>query len=189
MALVPKETKVNAERAPWRGLVAGVLAAAMFVVILTFAAWCTNDTTRGVPRHDAGPDAAVVDAGSVDAGVLDAGVVEGPELAPVEAVPGPPVDPKAVAEAMVPVLEDCLKAALRFDPSLGGKAKLHVVAGHGSLAATLPGAPSPVLARCVATNGKLGYSDAPSEPVAVDAVIVLDGTRAAVRIDHAELAP
>ncbi len=203
MSLVARDAGEPKKRAPWRGLLAGAVAAVLFVFGLAVSAWATRDTPRGVP-HEVEPDAglvrpaarpradagvAVADAGVVvDAGAPLIGPTPPPDAGPV-IVPGPPVKTADVAALVVPVVEECLKAALRFDPALGGKASVRVVAGHGAAVVTMPVAPSPVLASCIAERGKLVYDAAPSGHVVVDVTLVLDGLRRTVSVDSAELAP
>jgi hypothetical protein len=205
MPLVSNELPSSRERPPWRGLVVGVVAAAVFIVVLAFVARATRDGAGGVvhiPTEeelalaaaalDAGP--AVVDAGApaiVDAGsVEDAGeraTVENEDAGPT-VVPLPPVDAMAVAGEVQPIVEKCLQNALRFDPSLGGKVHVDVEARAAALHATLKDAPSPVLATCFAENARaLPFANAGAETSHVEVTLQLDGLRGQVKVVSAEL--
>lgn len=212
MPLVPDDGHQNVARAPWRGLVAGVVAAVAFIVGLAVVARATRDSAGGVPpRPDeparlvavpppAGPtgedDGAVdmvvatTDAGQADAGAATvelATVEPEPDSGPVE-VPGPPVDVAQVMAEVQPVLEKCLQGALRFDPSLGGNAGLSLSIRKGVLTAAMIDAPSPVLAACVEENARaLPTQASPREPVKVEARVALDGLRGRVKVESAVL--
>lgn len=214
MPLVTTEAPSAAGRNPWRGLVVGAIASLVFILGVAVIARATRDGAGGVPREDvalaasaanadAGDPAAV--AGSADGGVdpvaiaalvdagdiIDAGPVEGPEgepdAGPAE-VAGPPVVAADVVAVTLPLVEECLKKALRFDPSLGGKARLHIVVADGKLAPSMPGASSPVLSQCVAAGAAtLAWPTAPAARHEVEARIVLDGLRKAIRVESTEL--
>ena len=194
MPLVTHEPEGPTERPPWRGVVVGLCAAILFTVALAVAAFATRDTTKGVPFHPR-PDAGFADAGFVDAGDVEADA--GPSSPPVEGpigdvdagpifVAGPPVNAADVATAMLPVVAECLRAALRFDPSLGGRVTLRVIAERGALSATLLQSSSPVLASCVTSKGKLPY-ETPRDAVAVEAKLTLDGLRGTVKLVSADV--
>jgi hypothetical protein len=199
MPLIAADPQPTSDRAPWRGLVAGTVAALAFVVVLAFTARATRDDAGPVPRELKSTPVAVVDAGSggdvqVD-GVLDAGPSNeliGPLFdAGVEGPQGPPVDALLVAARVLPVVEACLKSALRFDPSLGGRAHLTAtVSPAGRISARLTQAPSSILTGCVAEGARdLVAPTAPAEEARVDAVLVVDGLRGQVRLDSAAIAP
>lgn len=203
MPLVAEDSSQARERPPWRGLVAGAFATVAFVLGLAFVARATRDSA-GPVLHD--PEETVVAVrpsaptqGSAATDAEDAGAAESsdagdvptvepePDSGPV-LVPGPPVDVDAVTAEVRPIIEKCLQGALRFDPSLGGRARLSLLVRRGEVSATLLDAPSPVLASCVSTSASAvpSASDPPA-PVKVEARVVLDGLRGRVKIEEAEL--
>ena len=194
MPLVQNEPDGPKERPPWRGVVVGAAAGIAFILVLSVAAWSTRDTLSGVPSHP-DPDAGFPDAGFPDAGFADAGQLEGP-IGDVDGGPivvaGPPVNAGDVAQAVVPVVAECLKAALRFDPGLGGKVTARVVVHKGALTVTLPSSPSPVLASCVGSHPGVVWTAADvvagdASPVFVEATLTLDGLRATVKLVSADV--
>ncbi len=203
MPLITSEAPSTAGRNPWRGLVAGVIASLLFILGVAFVARATRDGSAGVPRdevvaallNDGGVPAFVdaLDGGALsDAGALiDAGPSEGPEGEPDTGpalVEGPPIVAADVVAVTLPLVEDCLKKALRFDPSLGGRARLRIVVADGKLAPTMPGASSPVLSQCVAAGStSLAWPTAPDARHEVEARIVLDGLRKTIRVESIEL--
>jgi hypothetical protein len=218
MPLVPVHVPASTQRAPWRGAVAGAAAALVFIVGLAIVARATRNGALAPPRHPiveevvedvaadsgtlasgapapdggAGPLDGALHAGARDADVLVvAGAVEGPIDEP-PAVPvvvaGPPVVAADVVAVAVPAVEECLKKALRFDPGLGGRVRLLVVVAAGRLALSLPSAPSPVLANCVASSGaSLAWPTTQGERHVVEGGLALDGLRGMVRVESAEL--
>lgn len=204
MPLVTTETPSPAGRNPWRGLVVGAIASLVFVLIVAAVARATRDEAGGVPREDIAVAAADAGGGSAIAGsrdggvdaagaaaVVDAGAMEGPEgepdAGPAE-VAGPPVIAADVVAVTLPLVEDCLKKALRFDPALGGKARLHIVVADGKLAPSMPGASSPVLSQCVAAGAAtLAWPTVPEARHEIEARIVLDGLRKTIRVESTEL--
>ena len=203
MPLVTTETPSTAGRAPWRGAVVGVILSLVFIALLAVVARATRDGAGGVPHEepeivdagfvDAGTVSVVADAGALDAGApfVDAGPLEGPEGeedAGPALVEGPPIVAADVVAVALPLVEDCLKKALRFDPSLGGRARLMITVANGKLSPTMPAAASPVLSSCVAAGGAtLAWPTAQGESHVVEARVVLDGLRKAVRVESAEL--
>lgn len=214
MPLITNDVPSTAGRNPWRGLVVGVIVSFVFIVGIAFVARATRDGAGGVPHDevvgilDAGAlvdGAALVDSDGgvlvqvasdggvrVDAGpFIDAGPSEGPEGEADSGpalVEGPPINAADVVAVTLPLVEDCLKKALRFDPSLGGRARLHIVVADGKLAPTMPGASSPVLSQCVAAgSSSLAWPTAPDARHEVEARIVLDGLRKTIRVESTEL--
>lgn len=161
------------------------------------AAVGSTDAGAADAHADAGGADAHADGGDADAGevaiFVDAGPLEGPEADPdagPAAVEGPPVIAADVVAVALPLVEECLKKALRFDPSLGGRATLVIEVGHGRLAPRMPGAPSPVLSTCVEAGAStLAWPTAAGDTSVhiVDARVVLDGLRKTVRVEAADL--
>lgn len=140
---------------------------------------------------DGGGLDGVLDAGALDASGADAAGLVGPEREPA-AVPavveGPPIVAADVVAVVVPLVEECLRKAIRFDPALGGRVLMRIVVGGGRLVPSLPVSPSPVLSSCIATGGSaLAWPTAPGEHHLVVARLALDGLRRAVRVESAEL--
>lgn len=208
MPLIPVPIPASTDRAPWRGAVAGAAAALVFIVGLAVVARGTRDGALAPPQHpifaQAVLDPAVLrlavpapDGGAGPPDPRDGGVlvvsspVEGPIDEPAAlplVVDGPPVVAADVVAVAVPVVEECLKKALRFDPGLGGRVRLLVVVAVGRLSLSLPSSPSPVLASCVASGGaSLAWPTAPGERHVVEGGLALDGLRGAVRVESAEL--
>ncbi|MCC7072437.1 MAG: hypothetical protein IT383_14000 [Deltaproteobacteria bacterium] len=189
MPLVGPDPPAERERPPWRGVVVGALAAALFIVVLAFAAYATRDRAGPVrPRLlDAGqwePPAAL-DAGAQDAGVSapDAGEVptaepepDGGPLGPE----GPPVELAALVAVTQPLLQGCLQEALRFDPSWGGKVRVRVELRGRTVHARPPAGASPVFAQCLAQRG--ARLEGASATADAELLVQLDGLRATATI-------
>lgn len=215
----PHDDALPDVRSLWRVAWSGVVAVCTFVLVLAITARLTRDGAGGVPRgapSDVASGSAVManspgivlpaapqvdtDAGgSADAGPIDGpGRSDGgtawtvplePDAGPVAAA-GPPVALDEVQSALTPVLERCLRDALRFDPSLGGRVDLEMVAQDGVLRAQLRGAPSPVLATCLETGARaVPISGARDEVVHLEARVVLDGLRGLVRWFSLDVVP
>lgn len=210
MPLVPLETEGPRERPPWRGAVAGLVAAACFVVGLALAAWFTRDGSGPVrpprPASALGPDAggaetgsavvaaintAALDAGSADSRSADAGIEAPlvtaepePDAGPVGAS-APPIEVSALAAVAQPILQACLAEALRFDPSFGGRMTLRAELRGRTLEVVAPAGASPVFTRCLAQK----HARVEGEPRQLSAVLRanLDGLRQTATVLDVEL--
>lgn len=202
MPLVPLETEGPRERPPWRGAVAGLVAAACFVVGLALAAWFTRDGSGPVrpprPASPLGPDAgmaaplvASADAGSADTRSGDAGIDAArvtaepePDAGPVGAS-APPIEVSALAAMAQPILQACLAEALRFDPSFGGRMTLRAELRGRTLEVVAPAGASPVFTRCLAQK----HARMEGEPRRLSAALRanLDGLRQTATVLDVEL--
>ena len=197
MPLVTKEFRASPSRAPWRGVLAGAITALLFLCVLAFVARATRDA----PHHALASGeiaqtiretpvvVALLDAGSLDAGELPGENVLGPERDTGPAmVPGPPIIAADVVAVVLPILEECVRRALRFDPALGGPMSMRIVVSGGRLLPSLLSSPSPVLTRCMAARGtEIVWPTAEGERHVVAAQLAIEGIRAVVRVASAEL--
>lgn len=196
MPLVPADLPTTKERAPWRGLVVGVVAAAAFVVGLAVTAYATRDGAGPVrPRVlEAGMALGAADAGVIDvvdagsAAPPDAGVVATaepePDSGPVGAT-APPVELTVLTAIAQPLLQGCLTEALRFDPSLGGRVSLRVELRGRTLRVLPPPGASPVLARCL--EQQRGRVEGEPREVNATLRVLLDGLRGTATVEDAQI--
>lgn len=195
MPLVGPDAPIERQRPPWRGLVVGAAAAAVFLVVLSVAAYATRDRAgpvRSAPL-DAGSQADdTSDAGAImaDAGAptTDAGEVptaepepDGGPLGPA----GPPVELAALVTATQPLLQGCLQDALRFDPSWGGKLRVRVELRGRTVRALPPPGASPVFTQCLAQRSAR-LEGAPATANA-ELSVALDGLRGTASVLDANL--
>lgn len=195
MPLITPDPPAKRERTPWRGVVAGLIAAAVFTLGLAVTAYATRDSAGPVrpPAPDAGDSgASPVDAGALEAApalaLADAGEVATaepePDAGPIGPV-GPPVDLAALSAAAQPVLQGCLQEALRFDPSFGGKVRARVELRGRTVRVLPPAGASPVFGGCLEQRSAR-LEGAPAN-AAAELVVALDGLRATATVVDSQL--
>jgi hypothetical protein len=189
MRLTPSEPPERRRPPVWRGALLAVLTMLLFLASVAVAAYATRDSAG--PVRPPVPDAGIVLPVIVDAGPVE--IPDAGELTTVEAEPdsgpvgvaGPPVEPAALSAAAKPILETCLREALRFDPSFGGKLRVRVEVRGRTLGLVPPPGTSPVFAGC-ATQQKGRLEGAPATANA-ELRVVLDGLRGVVTIEETTL--